>query len=293
MTALGLVPYPSGDGPAPCSVPVSVVVLAKDEAANIGHCLDSVAWADQVVVVDSGSSDATIAIAEQRGAEVVSEPWRGFGGQRQFALEMDVVRHPWVYFVDADEWVSSALAREVAAGIASADHAAFQHRLRLVFQGRWIRHCGWYRGSWAIRLMRRDSAHYGAERTFGERPTIDGSIGKFANDIVDEDRKGLAAWLHKHVDYAVLEAELRGDDPGFRGRLRRWPVKRRDDARSLSRALLKDLVFPAVPAKPLAMFVYMYVVRLGFLDGLVGLRFCLFHAWFQVTVGALRTRQEP
>ncbi|MDB5597953.1 MAG: glycosyl transferase, family 2 [Hyphomicrobiales bacterium] len=288
MTKLGLVPYPSGDGPAARSVPVSVVVLAKNEAANLGHCLDSVAWAEQVVVVDSGSTDETPTIASSRGAEVVHEPWRGFARQRQFALEMDVLRHSWIYFVDADEWVTSDGAREVAAAITHAEHAAYRQRFRLVFQGRWIRHCGWYSGAWIIRLMRRDQAAYGAGGTFGERPTIAGSIGTLTNDLVDQDRKGLAAWLHKHVDYAVLEAERRGVDLGLRERLQRWPAMRRTDTRPMARAVLKDLVFPAVPAKPLAIFVYMYIVRLGFLDGVVGLRFCVFHAWFQVTVNAVR-----
>ncbi len=291
MTALGLVPYPAGDGPAAGSVPVSVVVLAKNEAVNLGHCLDSVAWAEQVVVVDSGSTDATPQIAEQHCAEVVHEPWRGFAQQRQVSLGLDVLRHDWLYFVDADEWVTSDLAREVAAAVANGTHAAYRQRFRLVFQGRWIRHCGWYSGAWIIRLMRCDSTSYGDEGTFGERPTITGSVGTLRNDIVDQDRKGLAAWLHKHVDYAVLEAERRGEDLGLRARVARWPASRRNDTRPLGRALLKDLVFPALPAKPLAMFLYMYVVRLGFLDGLTGLRFCLFHAWFQVTVGALR--QSP
>lgn len=293
MTNLGLVPYPSGHGPAPRSVPLSVVVLAKNEAANLGHCLGSVAWAEQVVVVDSGSTDETPSIASSRGAEVVHEPWRGFAHQRQFALEMDMLRHSWIYFVDADEWITSDGAREVAAAITSADHSAYRQRFRLVFQGRWIRHCGWYSGAWIIRLMRRDQATYGAAGTFGERPTIAGSVGTLAHDLVDQDRKGLAAWLHKHVDYAVLEADRRGVDPGFRERVRRWPAMRRNDTRPASRAVLKDLVFPALPAKPLAMFVYMYVVRLGFLDGVVGLRFCLFHAWFQMTVRGLRARQDP
>jgi glycosyltransferase involved in cell wall biosynthesis len=293
MTKLGLVPYPSGDGPAPRSVPVSVVVLAKNEAANIRQCLASLTWADQVVVIDSGSTDDTADIARSMGADVVDEPWRGFSNQRQFALGLSALRHDWLFLVDADEWVSSALAVEVAEKVATAqDTSAFSLRLRLVFEGRWIRHCGWYSGSWTVRVMRRSRARYQVDDWIG-RPLIEGRVERLANDIVDEDRKGLAAWLHKHVDYAVLEAERRGRSRSLREVLLSWPEQRRGDTRPISRAVLKDLVFPAVPAKPLAVFFYMYVVRLGFLDGAVGLRFCVFHAWFQVTVGGLRERQDP
>ena len=110
MTKLGLRPYGAGDDPPPGSVPVSVVVLTRDEEVNIGRCLASVAWADQVMVVDSGSTDATVPIARSLGADVVEQPWLGFSGQREFALRFPDLRHDWVYFVDADEWVSPQLA---------------------------------------------------------------------------------------------------------------------------------------------------------------------------------------
>ena len=144
MTKLGLRPYGAGDDPPPGSVPVSVVVLTRDEEVNIGRCLASVAWADQVMVVDSGSTDATVPIARSLGAEVVEQPWLGFSGQREFALRLPDLRHDWVYFVDADEWVSPQLAAEIAAQLVAPACAAFAHRLRLVFQDTWIRHCGWY-----------------------------------------------------------------------------------------------------------------------------------------------------
>ncbi|MGH3202264.1 MAG: glycosyltransferase, partial [Streptosporangiaceae bacterium] len=112
MTRLGLRPYRVGDDPEPGSVPVSVVVLAQDEEPNIRRCLASLAWASQVVVVDSGSADATMPIARSLGAEVVQQPWLGFSAQREFALRLPELRHDWVYFVDADEWVSPQLATE-------------------------------------------------------------------------------------------------------------------------------------------------------------------------------------
>src|ERR1022692_5040416 len=119
MTRLGLRPYRAGDHPAPGSVPVSVIVLTLDEEPNIGRCLASVAWADQVVVLDSCSTDNTVPIARSLGAEVVQQPWLGFTAQLEFALRLPL-RHDWVYFVDADEWISPQLADEIGGGRAGA-----------------------------------------------------------------------------------------------------------------------------------------------------------------------------
>jgi glycosyltransferase involved in cell wall biosynthesis len=284
MTRLGLRPYRAGDEPAPGSVPVSVVVLTRDEELNIRRGLASVAWADQVVVIDSGSTDSTVSIARSLGAEVVEQPWLGFSAQREFALLLPALRHDWVYFVDADEWVSPQLAGEIAGRLRAPGCAAFSHRLRLVFQGTWIRHCGWYGGSWVVRLVDRRHAKFDGSLV-GERVRVDGPVGRLRHDIVDEDLKGLSTWLHKHVRYAQLEARQRGRPAPLRQRLR--ALRSREDSRPVIRAVLKDVVFPSVPARPAALFGYMYIVRLGLLDGLAGLRFCFFHAWYEVAVAAL------
>jgi glycosyltransferase involved in cell wall biosynthesis len=287
MTRLGLRPYRPGDAPEAGSVPVTVVVLTRDEEANIARCLESVAWAGQAVVIDSGSSDGTVHLARSRGADVVQQPWLGFSQQREFALRLPGVRHDWIYFVDADEWTSPQLASEVAVRLRAPHCAAFTHRLRLVFQGTWIRHCGWYSGSWVVRLVDRRYTKYDGSLV-GERARVDGPVGRLVNDIVDEDRKGLVCWLHKHVRYAELEQRRRGRPVPLRERMRRFRGRDRTDTRPLARVILKDLVFPVVPARPLALFVYMYLIRLGVLDGRAGLRFCFFHAWYQVAVDGLR-----
>jgi glycosyltransferase involved in cell wall biosynthesis len=287
VTRLGLRAYCDGDDPPRASVPLTVVVLTRDEGPNIARCLASVAWAEQAVVVDSGSTDDTIELALAHGAQVIEHPWLGFSGQREFALRRPELRHDLVYFVDADEWVSPQLAAEIAVRLAAAgDEAAFTHRLRLVFQGTWMRHCGWYPGSWVVRLVDRRYAKYDGSLV-GERATVDGPVGRLANDIVDEDRKGLAAWLRKHVTYAELERQRRGEPVPLPDRLRRFGARDRTDTRPVSRIFLKDVVFPSVPARPLAMFLYMYIIRLGILDGRAGLTFCSFHAWYQLVVSAL------
>ena len=287
MTRLGLRPYRAGDDPPPRSVAVSVVVLTRDEEVNIAGCLASVAWADQVVVVDSGSADDTVSIARSLGADVVEQPWLGFSGQREFALRLPELRHDWVYFVDADEWVSPQLAAEITMKLDAPAGVAFAQRFRLVFQGTWIRHCGWYGGSWIVRLVDRRHAKFDGSLV-GERVSVDGPVGRLANDIVDEDRKGLAAWLHKHVDYARLQAQHRGSRAPLRDRLRQVRSRGDADTRPLMRTVVKDVVFPSIPAKPLTLFIYMYLVRLGMLDGRTGLRFCFFHAWHEASVAALQ-----
>jgi glycosyltransferase involved in cell wall biosynthesis len=285
MTKLGLRPYRAGDAPAPGSVPVSVIVLTLDEEVNIRRCLRSVGWADQVVVVDSGSADGTVPLARSLGADVVRQPWLGFSAQREFALRLPSLRHDWVYFVDADEWVSPQLAAEIAGCLRAPGCAGFAQRFRLVFQGTWIRHCGWYSGSWVVRLVDRQCAKFDGS-VVGERVRVDGSIRRLRHDLVDEDHKGLPAWLHKHVRYAQLEATRRGRPASLSQRMR--AVRCRADSRPLIRAVLKDVVFPSVPASPAVLFGYMYIVRLGLADGLAGLRFCFFHAWYEACVGALQ-----
>jgi glycosyltransferase involved in cell wall biosynthesis len=285
MTSLKLRPYRPTDSPAAGSVPVSIVVLTLNEEINITRCLGSVAWAEQVVVVDSGSTDATVKLAKSFGAEIVEQPWLGYSGQREFSLRLPLLRHDWVYWVDADQWISPQLAAEVSDRLRAPACAAFTQRLRLVFEGSWIRHCGWYRGSWNVNLLNRRHCKLDGS-PFGERVCVDGPIHRLAHDIVDEDGKGLAAWLSKHVSYAELEARRRGNPLPLAKRLQQ--VRDRPKSKPLARAVAKDLIFPSVPVKPVALFTYMYLVRLGFLDGRAGLIFCFYQAWFQVSVNAFR-----
>lgn len=290
MSELPFCPYdPACDAPAPASVPVTALVLTKDEEPNIARCLASLAWCDQILVVDSGSRDATAALASAAGAHVIEQPWLGFASQRQFALRNPAVRNEWVYFVDADEWVSATLAREVLAATKDIVHVAYRQRYRLVFQGRWIEHCGWYGGSWLVRLGQRSRMTFVGSPPYGERASVEGSLGTLHHDLVDEDLKGLAAWLRKHVTYAEAEAQRRSAQSA--PLRKRWAYWRRGHraGRPAARSLAKDVIFPTVPARPLALFLYMYVVRSGWRDGREGLTFCLLHAWFELVVSRLST----
>jgi len=249
--------------------------------------------------VDSGSADDTVELAHAAGATVWRETWRGFAGQRQWALHHPGIAHDWVYFLDADEWVSTDLAAEIATTIAdrrgNADQAAYAHRRRLVFQGRWIAHCGWYANSWQVRLLDRRTASFDQNVAYGERPNVVGRIGRLSADLVDEDQKGLASWLHKHVRYAELKAESQPPRGAARHRMAlAWTAIRHRGAstRPLGRIIARELVFPLLPGRPVLLFVYLYLVRAGWRDGRSGLLFCLYHAWYELTVGALvRSRQ--
>lgn len=123
--------------------PLSVAIITKDEADNLPACLESVAFAEQIVVVDSGSTDGTVKIAEDFDCDVYKESWRGFGPQKQMAI--DRCRMPWVFVLDADERIpqeTSAVIRKIVEGGGSA--AGYSFPRRNYFQGRWIRHAGWW-----------------------------------------------------------------------------------------------------------------------------------------------------
>lgn len=270
--------YDGTRGPNTGSVKITVLILAQDESLNIGRCIESAGWARQVVIIDSGSSDNTIELAKRSGAEAVNTYWRGFGPQRDFALSLEQVRHEWVFFLDADEWVSVELAEEIAEAVTSRNYAAYWQYKRLIFQGRWIRHCGWYPSARTVTLMRRGTASFG-DQSFSEHAEVSGTVGRLRNDIVDEDLKGLASWLAKHVRYAELEARRR--ETHEQSRII-------EANQSVARSFMKNWLAPRMPARPAAQFFYMYILKQGFRDGYQGLLFCFYHAWFQTTVSALQ-----
>lgn len=267
----------------PTAAPVTAVVLTRDEEANIRRCVSSLGWCDQILVIDSGSTDGTLEIARDLGAEVYHQDWLGFAQQRQWAMEHPAVRNDWVYFVDADEWVSEALSLEAAAAVDQADAVGFSQRRRTIFLGQWIRHAGWY-GVPFVRLFDRRHARWDTSANYAERVIIEGTIGCLHHDLVDDDQKGLASWMAKHVRYADLEAERRRGCAGGSSISR---VRERPNSMPLARAVAKEVLFPRTPFKPLSLFVYLFVIRAGWKDGRIGLTFCLLQAWHEHNVGQL------
>ncbi|MBI5429534.1 MAG: glycosyltransferase family 2 protein [Nitrosomonadales bacterium] len=223
-------------------VKLSVIIITKNEAANIRACLESVAWADEIVVVDSNSSDATTAICEEFGARVYVHDWPGFGPQKNRAL--GYASHDWILSIDADERVTPELRAEiVAATNRPHDHAAFRMPRLSSFCGRYIRHSGWY-PDYVARLFRRGTAGFSDDRVH-ERLIVSGSTGTLRHHLIHETFHDLESLLAKVNHYSTAGALM---------------LNEKNKSASLKRAVISALWA----------FFRSYVLRAGFLDGREG-----------------------
>jgi glycosyltransferase involved in cell wall biosynthesis len=274
--------------------PLSVLVPTLNEELNLPECLDSVAWADEVFVVDSFSTDRTVEIARERGAQVIQHPFDGYSRQKNWALDTLPFRHEWVLILDADERVTPELHTEIeqlllplpsrgeSRGEGYVPPMGYYVNRRLIFMGRWIRYAGWY-PSWNLRFFRHRLGRYD-NREVHEHLVLQGPAGYLRHDLLHLDRRGVESFVARHSRYSTLEAMARfkaeRNAPGralLPARLVGSPVERK--------RWLRERVWPRIPAKPLALFFYMYVLRRGFLDGREGFAFCLFHAFQEFLVG--------
>lgn len=221
---------------------LSVIVITKNEAANIGACLDSVAFADEVVVIDDFSSDGTAEIAAQKGARVLSRAFDGFGPQKNFALSQ--ARGDWVLSIDADERVTPDLAADIEAAIAHPANAGYTVNRRTCFLGKFLKHGGWYPDR-VLRLVRRDRARF-SDDLVHERMSVGGKVGNLAHDMLHLSYPTIDAVLAKQRRYALLSAQVRRER-GARGGL------------------------PAALARSLVAFLKHYILQRGLLDGGHGL----------------------
>jgi glycosyltransferase involved in cell wall biosynthesis len=264
------------------SVPVSALVPTLDEELNLPECLASLAWADEVFVVDSFSGDRTVEIARTHGAHLVQHAFESYSRQKNWALDHLPFRNEWVLIVDADERVTPELRNEIEATLPQTTVDGFYLNRRFMFLGRWIRHAGWY-PSWNLRLFRHRLGRYD-DRDVHEHIVLNGQPGYLRHDLLHQDRRGLEAFVARHNRYSTLEAIARckaEQDAPDRARLPvtllASPVQRK--------RFIRERIWPRVPARPLALFVYMYVLRRGFLDGYPGLALSLFHAYQEFIVG--------
>jgi len=273
-------------------VKVSVVVPTLDEELNLPACLESVKWADEVFVVDSFSHDRTIDIARENGAHVVQHAFESYSRQKNWALDNLPFRNDWVLIVDADERVTAGLKTEIESVLPDAECDGYYLNRRFIFLGAWIRHAGWY-PSWNLRLFRHRLGRYD-DREVHEHVVLNGRAGYLHDDLLHLDQRGLEAFVARHNRYSTLEASARfkaerdaPDRAHLPASLLGSPIHRK--------RWVRERLWPRVPGKPLALFVYMYVVRRGFLDGRAGLALCLFHAFQEFMVGLklceLRRRQ--
>ena len=221
---------------------LSAIVIAKNEAADLPDCLASLAFCDEIVVVDSGSTDATVAIARAAGAVVrVSEDWPGFGLQKQRALEL--ASGDFVLSIDADERIPADLAEEIRAAIGRGDHAGWRINRRSSFLGRFLLHGGWYPDR-VLRLARRSAARFTPDLVH-ERLVVDGPVGDLGHDMIHHSYRTIDEVLDKGRRYATASAAER---------------RARGKRGGLAIALLR------------AMWAFLrhYVLKAGFLDGAHG-----------------------
>jgi glycosyltransferase involved in cell wall biosynthesis len=224
-------------------MPISAVLITKNAAHQLVDCLASVAFCDEIIVVDSCSDDGTVEIAGRQGARVIQSEWRGFGPQKQFAVEQ--ASHDWVLCIDADEQVSESLRGSILAGLAAPTSVAGYRFARCNrFMGRYLRHGEGY-PDWSLRLFDRRHARW-SDDAVHERVIASGEIGTLQGDLLHESAESLEAYLGKQNRYSTLAAE--------------------EALASGKRATVMHLLF-----SPLLRFVKFYFLRLGLLDGLPGL----------------------
>ena len=221
---------------------LSAVLITRDAHAQLEACLQSVAFADEILVVDSGSTDGTRELAARLGARVIEQDWLGFGAQKQFAVE--AAKHDWVLCIDADERVSAPLADAIRAALASTAADGYRMARRNRFLGRWLLHGEGY-PDWSLRLFDRRHARW-SDDPVHEKVIASSPPATLEGDLLHESADELGRYLEKQNRYSTLAAEAM--------------------AAAGQRAGAAQLVL-----SPLVRFLRFYVLRLGFLDGLPGL----------------------
>lgn len=296
---------PPGDWPELGSVPVSVLIPAKNEELNIVECIRHLAWADQVVVVDSQSTDATIPMTQAMGAEVyqfhLSE--EGWPKKKNWSIENVPWRNEWLLIMDADEIMTP----ELCAEIVDVVHDRYARKngcgdgywlnRRFIFMNRWLKHCGYY-PSWNVRLFKHKLGRYerigglstgqSGDHEIHEHVVLDsGEPGYLKHDFLHYAYPDLTTLIAKHNAYATWEAHamLEGYSGQIRPSLFGGPIARRRWLRHRTRRM---------PFRPLMRFVFSYIFQLGFLDGLPGYYMCKLLAWYEfISVAKSREMRLP
>jgi glycosyltransferase involved in cell wall biosynthesis len=263
------------------TIPVSVILVARNEARNLPRCLQALRDFGEVYVVDSQSTDETVEIARSNGAKVVQFHYRGgWPKKRQWAMDTLPITHDWILLLDADEIVDAKLAEEVRSAIQNPAVNGYFIVLQTWFMGRALRHGDV--GLWKLALFRRGKARFEcrlkdqdtsmADMEVHEHVVSEGPTARLRNPIVHHNLESLSRYIQKHDEYSNWEAQVllqRGGDAelppslwGTQAQRRRW---------------LKRKLF-AVPGSPVLLFLYRYFLRLGCSDGVPGLIYCGFQA---------------
>lgn len=270
-------------------IPLSVVILARNEAKNIDRCVRSLRGCDEVVVVDDGSTDGTAEVAVRAGARVVQHSFEGFASQRNWAMDCAGLKHEWVLHLDADEVMTVELESELRRTLESTDEetAAFRMCRKTIFQGRWLRYSDGF-PVWIMRLVRRGRAAF-VDQGHGEvpLPPVHGHMGVIRSPFLHYAfSKGIADWISRHNRYSTREAGLEFSETAPSTHFRDifgHPGMRRQFLRKVSRRL---------PCRAVLRFFYQYVCKLGFLDGRPGFTFCVLMATYEYWIVLKRNELE-
>jgi glycosyltransferase involved in cell wall biosynthesis len=256
--------------------PVTTMIFTLNEEPNIGRCLESLRWCDDVIVVDSFSTDRTEAICREQGVRFFQNTFRGFGTQRNWAVENTSPKHDWILILDADERVPPELVRSMSETLASAppDVAAYRMARRFHLWGRWLRYSSLY-PTWVVRLIHRDRVRY-VDRGHGETQQVAGTIAELGADLIDENAKGIVDWFERQVRYARKDAAYEVEREALPFRY----VEIVSSDPLVRRAALKRLAY-RTPGRAGLYFLYSYFLRGGFRDGTDGLAFCTMRALYQ------------
>jgi glycosyltransferase involved in cell wall biosynthesis len=246
---------------------LSAIIITRNEEANIGSCLDTLAFCDERIVVDSGSTDRTVAIAQQKGARVVTHDWQGFGAQKNFALSL--AGGDWVLSIDADERVTPALAREIERAVAEEGADAYEIPRLSSFVGREMRHSGWF-PDYVLRLFRRGKAHF-SDDLVHERVVCEGPVGRLDEQLVHRSVTHLEQAISRIDRYSTAGAEMLVASG-----------RRVSFAQGITHGLWS--------------FFRAYVLRLGFLDGREGFLLAVANAegtYYRYMKAWLARRADP
>lgn len=226
------------------AIKLSATIIAKNEEAKIGDCIDSLAFCDEIIVVDSGSEDMTVEIAKEKGARVIEREWISYANQKNFAN--DQARGAWVLCLDADERVSKSLRDEVVAAVENPRADVYSMPRLVYYLNRWIRHSGWYPDR-KERLFRKERGRWSEEQVH-ERLLYTGRAKILSGDLYHLSFDDISDHLHTINNFTDLAAKERIENNGDAG--------------------IISILF-----RPPATFIKMYFLKLGFLDGVAG--FCI------------------
>lgn len=262
---------------------VTTIIPTLDERIHIVRSVKSCLPLGPVFVVDSGSTDGTGEVAASAGASVVEHPWEGYAAQKNWALEHLPIETEWVLMLDADEFLTDRVRAEIISALSGSPVTNGYLIPRWnIFMGRLLKHAWWY-PDYQLKLFRRDAGRY-EKRAVHEHVIVTGTVGVLEQATYHANLKGIDAFLRRHERYAGLEAEeilryRRGDLRGRRaGRLFGSHQERR--------RALKMNVWYRLPARPLIRFVWMFVLRRGFLDGHEGLVYCELISAYEAMIDA-------